>query len=226
VSSAANVEPTPPAGRPIVMVFNVQNEIVHPDGHIGARGNAALVAERGVLGNIARVLSAARVADVPIFYVGNGYNDNYDGFNSSVPLFAEHRPQRRMIIGTWGTAFHDDVAPQPGDTVVFRAGLGSFANSEIGAILPAPEGVSVFIAGVSTRLVVEAAVFELTDRGYAVTVLEDCCAAATPTAHADALKTLALFARVESSGDLIDRLAAGHPDRQVSDRAGLSKGGR
>jgi biuret amidohydrolase len=211
---------------PIVMVYNVQNEIVHPDGHIGARGNAKLVAERGVLANIAAVLSAARSVGVPIFYIGNGYNENYDGLNTSVPLFAEHGPQRRMLIGTWGTAFHDDVAPHDGDKVVFRAGLGAFANSEIGRLLPPAACTHVYVAGVSTRLVVEAAVFELTDRGYAATVLEDCCAAANPDAHADALKTLALFAKIESSHDLITSLGSTDVAAKASDGSGPSPGER
>jgi nicotinamidase-related amidase len=198
--SAAAVDGSAGSVRPIVMIYNVQNEIVHPDGYIGARGNAALVAKRGILGNIARVLSAARDNGVEVFYVGNGYDEDYTGLNPNVPLFAEHGPQRRMLIGTWGTAFHDDIAPHGTDTVVYRAGLGSFANSNIGDLLPPANTTHVYLAGVSTRLVVEAAVFELTDRGFQVTVLEDCCAAASPEAHAEAIKTLALFAKVESAG--------------------------
>jgi nicotinamidase-related amidase len=225
VSAVDGFGGSPSVDRPVVMIYNVQNEIVHPDGYIGARGNAALVAERGVLGNIARVLAAARANGVHVFYVGNGYNENYDGLNTSVPLFAEHGPGRRMLIGTWGTEFHHDVAPTKADTVVFRAGIGSFANSDIGNLLPAPDSVRVYLAGVSTRLVVEAAVFELTDRGYGVTVLEDCCAAANPDAHADALKTLALFATVGSADDFIESLGTGDPHRRTSDSAGLSRDG-
>lgn len=192
--------------RSIVMVFNMQNEIVHPDGHIGARGNAARVRDRGVLGHTAAVLCAARACGVAVFYVGNAYNAAYDGLNRSVTLFAEHEPQQRMQLGSWGTEFHADIAPLAGDTVVYRAGLGSFANSNIGELLPAPAGTHVYLAGVSTRLVVEAAVFELTDRGYRVTVLADCCAAASQTAHQDALKTLSLFAHIGESGDAISAL--------------------
>jgi nicotinamidase-related amidase len=115
------------------------------------------------------------------------------------------------------------VAPHNGDTVVFRAGLGAFANSEIGRLLPPAASTQVYVAGVSTRLVVEAAVFELTDRGYAVTVLEDCCAAANPDAHADALKTLALFAKIETSADLIGTLRSAPAGANASDSSGPSK---
>jgi nicotinamidase-related amidase len=192
----------------VMAVFNMQNEIVHPDGSIGARGNAAVVAERGVISRTAALLAAARAAGTPVFYVGSGYNDRYDGLNRTVTLFAEHEPEGRLQVGSWGASFHDGIAPQDGDTVLYRGGIGAFAATNIGDLLPPPDGTRVYIAGVSTRLVVEAAVFEFTDRGYAVSVVEDCCAAASPQAHEDAIKTLRMFAAIEPSGQVIARLAA------------------
>lgn len=192
----------------VVAVFNLQNEIVHPDGSIGARGNAAVVAERGVIKNTAALLAAARAAGVPVVYVGSGYNERYDGLNRTVTLFAEHEPEGRLQVGSWGASFHEDIAPQDGDTVLYRGGIGAFAATPIGGLLPPPDGTRVYIAGVSTRLVVEAAVFEFTDRGYAVSVVEDCCAAASPQAHEDAIKTLRMFAAIEPSGQVIAHLAA------------------
>jgi nicotinamidase-related amidase len=193
--------------KPVVIVFNMQNEIVHPDGYIGARGNAALVRERGILANTAALLAAARENGIGVFYVGSGYNESYDGLNRSVLLFAEHEPRGRLQVGSWGAQFHTEIAPKKGDTVLYRAGLGSFATTGIGELLPAPDDTYVFIAGVSTRLVVEAAVFEFTDRGYAVSVVEDCCAAASPQAHADAISTLGMFAAIEPVRQVISRIS-------------------
>jgi nicotinamidase-related amidase len=193
---------------PIVVLLNMQNEIVHADGHIGKRGNAARIAERSTLAHTAELLTAARAAGVAVYYVGNGYDEVYTGFNGTVPLFAEHKPMGGMRIGTWGTEFHETVAPKQGDTVIWRAGLGSFANSDIGAKLPPAATTRAYVAGVSTRLVVEAAVFEFTDRGFAVAVVEDCCAAASDAAHHEALRTLAMFARVEHSKDVIAQFVA------------------
>lgn len=192
----------------VVAIFNLQNEIVHPDGNIGARGNAAVVAERGVIQNTAALLAAARAATIDVIYVGSGYNARYDGLNRTVTLFAEHEPEGRLQVGSWGARFHDEIAPRDGDTVFYRGGIGAFAATPIGDHLPAPENTRIYIAGVSTRLVVEAAVFEFTDRGYAVSVVEDCCAAASPQAHEDAIKTLRMFAEIETSGQVIASLTA------------------
>jgi nicotinamidase-related amidase len=193
--------------RPVVTVFNMQNEIVHPDGHIGARGNAAVVSARGVLANTAGLLASARRHGVPVIYIGSGYNESYDGLNRSVPLFADNEVEQRLQIGSWGARFHDKVAPQDGEAVLYRAGLGAFSATPMGDLLPPPDDAHIYIAGVSTRLVVEAAVFEFTDRGYPVSVLEDCCAAASAQAHADAITTLRLFAAIESSSQVAARIS-------------------
>jgi nicotinamidase-related amidase len=192
----------------VVAIFNMQNEIIHPDGKIGARGNAAVVRERGILAKTTALLAAARAAGVPVFYVGSGYNESYDGLNRSVTLFAEHEPEGRLQVGSWGAQFHADIAPQDGDTVLYRGGIGCFVSTPIAKLLPPPDDAHVYVAGVSTRLVVEAVVFEFTDRGYPVSVVEDCCAAASPQAHADAIKTLSMFAAIEAAEQVISRISS------------------
>jgi nicotinamidase-related amidase len=194
--------------RPIVTVFNMQNEIVHPDGHIGARGNAEVVRERGILAKTAGLLAAAREHGVPVIYVGSGYDESYSGLNRSVPLFADSEKERRLQVGSWGAEFHADIAPGDGDTVLYRGGIGAFASTPIGSVIPAAADAHIYIAGVSTRLVVEAAVFEFTDRGYQVSVVEDCCAAASPQAHADAIKTLRMLAAIEQADQVVSRLSS------------------
>jgi biuret amidohydrolase len=193
--------------QPVVAIFNLQNEIIHPDGHIGARGNAAVVRERGVLVHTAALLRAARERRVPVIYVGSGYDERYDGLNRTVPIFAENEPLGRLQVGSWSARFHDDIAPADGDVVLYRGGIGAFAATPIEKHLPPPGDARVYIAGVSTRLVVEAAVFEFTDRGYAVSVVEDCCAAASPQAHEDAIRTLRLFAAIESADEVVSRIS-------------------
>jgi nicotinamidase-related amidase len=184
---------------PVVIVLNMQNEIVHPDGVIAARGNAARVSARGVLENTASLCEAVRRTGTPAIYAGSGYDDEYRGLNRSVPQFGPLEQKGLLRIGTWGAEFHETIAPKAGDVVFYRGGLGLFAASPLGAHLPPPADTRVYLAGVSTRLVVEAAVFELTDRGYAVTVVEDCCAAATDEAHTGAIAVLSSFATIESA---------------------------
>jgi nicotinamidase-related amidase len=193
---------------PILAVLNMQNDIFHPAGPVGAHGNAARVAARRVLQNTASLCKAARRAGTPVIYVGSGYDQDYRGLNRHVPQFSGLEQKGLLQIGSWGARFHDTVAPQEGDTVLYRGGLGLLATAGLGEYLPLPADTRMYVAGVSTRLVVEAAVFELTDRGYAVSVVEDCCAAATDEAHQDAIAVLKSFAAIESAAGVAASLAA------------------
>jgi nicotinamidase-related amidase len=196
-----------PADRAAVLALHLQNEIVDPAGTIARRGNAVQVAERRVLQNTARLLAHARSNRMPVFHVGSGYTAGYPELNRNVPLFAEHEKHGSLQVGTWGAAFHPDVAPADGEPQVHHGGIGIFATTGIQKLLTERGVGRLLVAGVSTRLVVEAVVFEATDRGYAVSVVQDCCASASAELHAGALRVLAMFAAIVSVDDVVDAVA-------------------
>lgn len=192
-----------------MLLLNLQNEVVDPKGHIGARGNARQIAARGTLENVAALLRDARRAGLTVIHVSTVYDSDYSTLNRSAPQFATAAREGRLRAGSWEAQFHPLAAPRPGEPVLRRGGVGLFATTDLHARLPTPDRTHILIAGVSTRLVVEAAVFELTDRGYAVTVLEDCCAAQTADAHDAALKVLSRFGRVQTAAEALAYSAAG-----------------
>jgi biuret amidohydrolase len=191
-----------------VLALHFQNDIVDPAGTIARRGNAAQVAQGLVLQKTARLLAHARGNRMPVIHVGSGYTPGYPELNRSVPLFAEHERHGSMLVGSWGAAFHPDVAPAPGEPAIYHGGIGIFASTDVEKLLTERAITRLLVAGVSTRLVVEAVVFEATDRGYAVSVVADCCASASAELHVGALGVLARFAAVVS----VDDVAGGtHP---------------
>ena len=54
----------------------------------------------------------------------------------------------------------------------------------------------------STHYAVLATTFSAADRGYSVTVVEDCCAAATADLHESAMATIRNFAQVTTSAEV------------------------
>lgn len=198
----------------VVLLAHLQNEIVKPGGVIGARGNAAAVERNATLTNAAQLLAAARAAGATVVHVGNAYDEAGTGVNRSVPQFAGAVKAGLLRQGYWGAEFAAEIEPGAAEAVILRTGIGAFTGTALADMLPTPAGTTVFVGGVSTRLVVEAIVFELADRGYAPVVVADCCTAATEVEHDDALRVLARFARVaslaESVAQLRDVRAAAH----------------
>jgi biuret amidohydrolase len=192
-----------PADRAAVLALHFQNEIVDPAGTIARRGNAAQIAERQVLQNTGRLLAHARSNRMPVLHVGSGYTAGYPELNRNVPLFSEHEKHGSMQVGTWGAAFHPAVAPADGEPQVYHGGIGVFAGTGIQKLLIERGVGRLLVAGVSTRLVVEAVVFEATDRGYPVSVVQDCCASASAELHSGALRVLAMFATIVSVDDVV-----------------------
>ena len=66
----------------------------------------------------------------------------------------------------------------------------------------------IAICGVYTNQCVESAVRDAADRGFLVPLVEDACAATSQDAHDAALKTLAGYARVLTTAELLSELDA------------------
>jgi nicotinamidase-related amidase len=182
-----------------VVLMHLQNDVIDPAGTVGRHGNAAEVARRDVLARTAALLAAARSAAVPVAHVGAAYTPATAGGARNVPLFAHHEHDGRRFIGSWAADFHPAVAPVAGDIVHHHFGVIAFEGTTLSRDLTQRGVNHLYLAGVSTHIAVLATTFAATDRGYYVSVVDDCCAAATPELHDTALQTLRLFAEITTS---------------------------
>ena len=184
-----------------VIALHFQNAVIHPDGVIARRGNAEQVKERNVLQNVQRVFKSAREAGTPVIHVAGSTLRNHPGVISSAPEFRAVLSEGVFLRGSWGASFHDDAAPVPGEAVIHHAGILSFPGTGLEELLDGYGVRRVAVFGVATRLVVEAAVFELTDRGYETFVVEDCCASGRADLHTQSIEILRAFATIVSSAE-------------------------
>ena len=184
-----------------VIALHFQNAVIHPDGVIARRGNAEQVKERNVLQNVQRVFKSAREAGTPVIHVAGSTLRNHPGVISSAPVFRAVLSEGVFLRGSWGASFHDDAAPVPGEAVIHHAGILSFPGTGLEELLDGYGVRRVAVFGVATRLVVEAAVFELTDRGYETFVVEDCCASGRADLHTQSIEILRAFATIVSSAE-------------------------
>lgn len=182
--------------RPALLVLDLLNEIVHPDGRYASHGYAREVAERDVLGRAATAIERARRAGIPVIYVVVGFSPDYAEWPAGSPVFAEAKAGEKLVIGHWGTRVHDAVKPAEGEQIVVKRRISPFFGTELDLVLRTRNVDTLLLTGVSTDLVVLATARDGHDRDYRVAVLADATAAADPTLHDAALAVIARTATV------------------------------
>ena len=190
-----------------LLIMDLQNEMVDPNGYFGAAGMAKVVAERGVVENTRRVLERARAAGVDVVFVRLAFREDYADSLSLAPRVAKFKAAKAAIAGTWGTEFPDALKPLPHEMIVTKQAVNPFFNTGLLTWLLTRDVRRLVLCGVSTNAVVEATARYADDAGFRVTVLEDCCAAGNIEMHRFAVeKILPMFGEVSSGAQYIESL--------------------
>ena len=82
-----------------------------------------------------------------------------------------------MRAGTDGVEIHDSVAPADGEPVIEKAAPNSFVGTSLEDDLRAAGVDEIVVAGMMSSMCVDATVRAAADKGFAVTVVHDACAA-------------------------------------------------
>ncbi|MFD3721509.1 isochorismatase family cysteine hydrolase [Streptomyces sp. NPDC058674] len=186
------------ARRPALLVLDLINELVHPDGKYAEDGFCRAVAERGVLERAATAIERARLAGIPVIYVVVGFSLGYTDWPASSELFASARDGDRVVLGTWGTQVHDALKPAEGEPIVEKRRVSPFYGTHLDVLLRNLDVNTLLLTGVTTDLVILSTARDGHDRDYHVEVLEDATATDTREAHEAALALIARTATVSS----------------------------
>ena len=183
-----------------LLLLDLQNEMVDAKGKVGGAGLAKVVADRGVLANARHALDAARSAKMDIVHVRLAFRPDYADALSVAPRVTKMKEHGAAIAGTWGTEFPELLAPRADELIVTKQCVNPFFNTGLMTWLLHRGVQKLVFGGVVTNLVVEMTARAADDAGFALTVLEDCCAAPNPAWHAFSVDNiLPLFATVSSS---------------------------
>jgi nicotinamidase-related amidase len=186
-----------------LLVLDVQNELVDPKGKVGAAGLAKIVAERNVLANLKALIAKARSKAWRIVYVGLGYREDYADVLSVAPRITKMRENKIAVAGSWGAEFHPEIAPVLGDMVFRKQCVNPFFGTPLLAWLRRHGIANLYLTGTATNLVVESATRYADDAGFAVAVVEDCCASPNQVWHDFTVTNiLPLFGRVVRSQEI------------------------
>jgi len=189
--------------KSIYLVLDMQNDLVHDEGPSGKGPLGEQVRIRNIIENTARVLEKARSACIAVGFVRVGFSESYHECPPSSPIFSAARENGIFKLGQWGTETHPKLIEHPGDVQVIKHRVSPFYSTTLEAQLKALGITHIYCSGVSTQAVVQATVRDAHDRDYAVTVVEDCCAAHSNEEHQNSIKSLARFCNLTSSKDVI-----------------------
>jgi nicotinamidase-related amidase len=167
-----------------VVAVHYQNDVVHPEGRIGAGARSP-----GLIEAAARLLAGARGRGWPVVSVRIVLPEDGGILNS--PQFRAAAESAAVREGTWGAAFHDDLRPQGGEPVVTHSRINAFHGSDLERVLVGLGVRRLVVAGVATHSAVEHTARHASDLGYEVVVAADACAAGDPELHDAGLRVLA-----------------------------------
>jgi nicotinamidase-related amidase len=161
--------------RSALLVLDMVNELVHPDGHY-AHVSLKQVAARGVIDRTAAAIERARAGGIPVIYVVLGYSSHYEDWPAASTLFGPPDPEHRFTRGSWGTEVHERLTPEPGEDIVVKQRVSPFYGTNLEFLLRSRKIDTLLLTGVATDLVVLTTAREAHDRDFAVQVLEDATA--------------------------------------------------
>ena len=169
-----------------LLVIDVQNDFVADGGFFDRIGADVKTVQKSIP-NLVRLIDKARAAGVPVIFV----QAIYDPETLSAPM--RERNQRRSVemprclTGSWGAGFYS-VRPAAGEPVVIKHRYSAILNTELDGLLKSRGIRSLLLAGVATDTCVESTGRDAYFIDYYVSIVSDCCGAASQSDHAGALK--------------------------------------
>jgi nicotinamidase-related amidase len=130
---------------------------------------------------LARAVTAARSAGMPVVYVVVGFRPGHPETKSS-PMFSA-LPEGAFTDNDPGAAIHPDVAPRPDESIVTKKRVSAFAGSDLDLVLRGGAIDHLILTGLATSGVVLSTLRQAADLDYRLTVLADGCGDADPEVH-------------------------------------------
>jgi len=203
------------ASKTALLIIDLQYLDAHPDGWMGrlcrAQGRPDLLNERWefideIQPNVRRLQDACRAGGVELIHIRVKYltKDCRDGQRSLA------KDEKAISADARDDDFLEMVAPQGDELIIDKTSAGTFNSTSIDQILRNMKVDRLWVTGIVTEGCVELTARDAADRGFYVTLVEDCLASSTHAAHYDALQRMTDggLIKARSSADLIAMIGA------------------
>jgi nicotinamidase-related amidase len=208
----------PDIARSALIIVDMQNDFVHPDGGFAhrARENPAARIDlpflMGTIPYVKRLADAFRQAARPVVYIAHVVKPDYS--DAAFPYWraAPRQPgsgNRTFITeDSWGAQIIDELKPKPGEHLVVKKGFGGFANTRLDTILRNLDVNTCVVSGVTTCVCVSTTIRGGVEQNYRMILVKDAVAEVHRDTHEAELKTMArIFADVKTTDEVVAMLA-------------------
>ncbi|MFD2183789.1 cysteine hydrolase family protein [Rhodoplanes azumiensis] len=207
-------------GRTALVVVDMQNDFLHPDGWFPRAGIDTAPALSIVPGIVALAAALRRVG-APVIFVNWGVRADVANLSASLldkgrrggtrPGYAEPAPSGRgriLVQGDWGAATIAALPVEAGDLVVHKHRYSGFHDNELDSILRARDVTTLLLAGINTDRCVFATLTDASFRGYDCVLLADLCATVARPGVSDMILELVdlLYGTVATGAALVAAL--------------------
>jgi ureidoacrylate peracid hydrolase len=208
----ANATMGPEIGKSALLIVDMQNDFLHPDGDFAH--SARETPEAGIdmpflvgtVPQVKRLANAFRDARRPVVYVALGLKPDY-----SDALFPYWRlgltpggNRTHCVEGSWGAQIIDELKPREGEHLVVKKGFGGFSNTPLDTILRNLGVTTCVVSGVTTCVCVSTTVRGGVERNYRMILVADAVADVHRDTHEAELKTIArVFADVKTTDEVV-----------------------
>jgi nicotinamidase-related amidase len=190
--------------RTALLIIDMQNDTVHPDGAYATFGAAAHAASQNVIANVGAVLDAARAAGAPVFHTRIVVHPIAGLGGQNAPIFRMLAPDT-FKLGSWGAAIVDEIIPSEDEVVLDRIRMNAFGGTSMDIMLRNLGVTGLVVVGAWTNMAVEHTVREAADHGYEVTVVSDATSSLSDDWQQAALGyALTNIATITTTAEVID----------------------
>lgn len=210
------------AGRPVVLttleeklrpdraalvLVDMVNDFVHPEGKAAVRANRSLDAISPIIPRMQALLESARSAGCGVFHVQ--HTTLPDHASDSGPWLdarsrATYSVEDICMEGTWGQRFLEELTPAATEPVVKKHRYSGFAGTNLEMLLRGARRETVVVCGASTNVCVESTARDAFSRDFYVVWPEDASGSWSADLHRSALESAGhRYATVCSTDDVL-----------------------